>query len=173
MKDKEIRRIATNSWVIKKLQKCEKNLSVILADDEKLYRTIVEGCLLVGKIHPSNDCIVCEDNIKKLVWDKYPDLYTNVELAEKREVFNIIYHLISLIKGHHILVKIGLKKFFDQDYKVFYSDIYPKYREVIEEQIIKTFYPGEIESNDKIQDKKESPADIIGEIIEQTDGIEL
>lgn len=173
MKNKEIKKIVSNSFVIEKLQECEKKLSVILSDDEDLYSTIVEGCLLIEKPHPSNGYIIGEDTIKRWVLDKYPDLYTNVKHTEKREVFNVIYHLTYLIKGQHVLVKGALKRIFDEDYKKFYSDIYPKYREAIEEQIIKELYPGGVESNDEMQDTTESTSDIIGEVTEQIDGIEL
>lgn len=151
--------------IIEELQNMQKRLMELVETDEELARNIIEYTLLLGK----NKGVYVQD-MRKLVWNKYPNMYKDPKQEDKAELLEIIYYFSKIVMCKHKII---------QDYILMHSSkeessiFKAKLREVIEEEIIKIFYPGGVESDCEMKDLNEPVCDIMGEVTEQIDSIEL
>ena len=144
--------------IIDDLVHIENEMSKILKDDNELLCEIVEKLLLFDK-PDHNDVIVCEEEINQCVWKKYPDLYSNTNHQDKSKILDHIFDITMILKGEYE-EKI-YNKIEQMSYEKRLASI-KDYRKIIENEIIKIFYPGDF----VIEENYEKESTLIGDVSE-------
>jgi hypothetical protein len=151
--------ITIHPKVISNLKTIQKKIMELTDNDEDLVTNIVEYSLEMnhGKRY-IND-------VYDLVWKKYPGIHTDSELraAGKSELFDLIFNLNQIRVGQDEITK-EVWKNFPKKQCYHYLD---QFRERIEPEILKIFYPGEYE-NEEMQ-----VTDVIGEVTDQLNSIDI
>jgi hypothetical protein len=145
--------------IIEELKRIEKRITELADGDNKFISNIVEYSLLLCKGKG-----IYIDNIKKLVWKKYPDIRTDLKLEGKSELFKLVYNLSQIIVGKHKLTQDYISK--NAPKREGWIDFQDQFRELIEEEVNRIFYPGGLEDG-------ESESGIIGNITEQLNDMEI
>jgi len=154
--------------IIEELKRIEKRITELTDGDDEFVSNIVEYSLILGK----NQGIYI-DYINKLIWDKYPNIYTNSKCIAggKKELFKLVYDLGNIIIGQHQLIKQYFEENTPDDpnprknwYKP-WSNYVKQFREVLEPEIIKIFYDSD--------DNNEEECSIIGDMNEHSNNMEI
>lgn len=151
--------ITVPSEIIEEVKRIEKRIAELADGDDEFISNIVEYSLLLCKGKG-----IYIDNIKKLVWKKYPDIRTDLKLEGKSELFYLAYDLGNIIIGKHKLTEDYISK--NAPKKEGWCDFKDQFRELIEEEVNRIFYPGGLEDG-------ESESGIIGNITEQLNDMEI
>lgn len=144
--------------IISELKRLERRITELTDGDDKLVGKIVEYSLMLGKGKG-----IYSSSVENLIWKEYPDIRTAPELEGKSELFTLIYKLATIITLKHIISKKELDNIPCEEWLGYKGQV----REKIEQEILKIFYPGDYE----VEEKHE--IDIIGEVTTQFDNMDI
>ena len=142
-----------NKEKIEEIQRIQQEMMLIAGDNEDLVRNIVENVLLLGKRKVVNGYYITLQDVYKIIEDSYPPC------SEKTSDLKMLTYELFLVKSCEFL----FTESWDHTKKYKRSDNFEKFCVEVEEEIIKIFYPGDLEDN---MSNKLEECGIIGDIIE-------
>ena len=146
----------------------EKEMSKILKDEEDLCNTIIENIICFDT---SNN--LSRRGLENLILKKYPDLYSNHLLSDKRKLFSLMLDLEEIVLGKNELSREFFKKNTiisppPKNWAKFWANYQEQFQKALDVELTKIFFTGDIAEDNNI-----NTSQIIGNVSQEFNNMEL